>query len=365
MIPTVIFIACHGGPADHFATFADALKQKGCQVEIYASGPALKKFQDRQMEAIAFSTEEPATQIVAKCRKKASLVITDVGHLFDVSLQEELAKQKVLRVAYYDNPERFVPGGYSAVAAQVMEAAQKVFFANGNLAQGPLYGESGKEVALPENQRIGIGYYPLSQAETIAKRRDSDQGEVRAKLFQQLKREDKGEKIFVYTGGNNEEYFSQAFPAFLNCLSEAKKQPDLASSIVLLQQHPGAKEKNRDVHQMQEKNLPQFFVSSLSSEEAQIVADAILYYQTSMGPQFVLAGIPTAQIGHKVYEDLVVKEGLCSVVTDSRGLVSFFRNLGKGLSTSSSEEAIHKGLGVHDNWAERLEKACKDCVASS
>ena len=43
----VCFIACHGGPADHFATYAEALTKQGYDVQIHATGPALKKLQER------------------------------------------------------------------------------------------------------------------------------------------------------------------------------------------------------------------------------------------------------------------------------------------------------------------------------
>lgn len=44
MTPTItkaiIFVCCHGGPADHFATFSESLTKDGYDVQIYASGPA-------------------------------------------------------------------------------------------------------------------------------------------------------------------------------------------------------------------------------------------------------------------------------------------------------------------------------------
>ncbi len=46
------------------------------------------------------------------------------------------------------------------------------------------------------------------------------------------------------------------------------------------------------------------------------MADAAFYYQTSMGPQFVLAGIPTVQIAHETYQDILVKNKLSPSVTD-------------------------------------------------
>ena len=50
---TVCFIACHGGPADHFATFAEDLVKKGHTVHVFAAGPALKKFEETHPDLFA------------------------------------------------------------------------------------------------------------------------------------------------------------------------------------------------------------------------------------------------------------------------------------------------------------------------
>ena len=371
----VCFIACHGGPADHFSAFAEDLASKGYKVQIYATGPALKKFQDRKIEIVIpfslenISEEEAATELAKGC-SGADVIITDVGHVFDVTLQKALKSQasKSLRLAYYDNPEDYVPGGYSAVAAKVMLAAQGVLFANVNRVKTPLYQAPSQEIPLAPEKRIGLGYYPISQAEKIAKRRMSDQSQIRAQLFSKYSLTDRGQKILVYAGGNNDEYFSKALPAFLKFLSEASLQGDLSNFVVLLQQHPGAKEKNFDVKLVRQwleehdgaVRVPQFFISEFNSDDAQVVADGMLYYQTSMGPQFVLAGIPTIQVGHNTYEDILVKNGLCSTVTDADGLVSVLARLQGNVLAESGNEAIMQGLGISSDWANRLEHAIKN-----
>ena len=373
----VCFIACHGGPADHFSTFAEDLANKGYKVQIYATGPALKKFQDRKIEIVTpfslenISEEEAATELAKRC-SSADVIITDVGHVFDIPLQKALRSQAStsLRLAYYDNPEGYVPGGYSAVAAKVMLAAQGVLFANANLVKTPLYHAPSQEVYLAPEKRIGLGYYPISQAEKIAKRRMSDQSQIRAELFSKYSLTDQGQKVLVYAGGNNDEYFSKAFPAFLEFLSETSLQGDLSNFVVLLQQHPGAKEKNFDVElvrrwreqQGRPAKSPQFFISEFNSDDAQVVADGMLYYQTSMGPQFVLAGIPTIQAGHNTYEDILVKNGLCSIVTNVDSLMSALARLQGNLFVESGKEAIVQGLGISSDWANRLEEAITNFV---
>ena len=366
----ICFIACHGGPADHFATFAEDLVSKGYTVEIYATDPAFKKLEDRKIELLThFSleniSEEKAASDLAKRCSGASVIITDVGHSFDIALQQALSREasSSLRLAYYDNPEGSVPGGYSAVAAKVMVAAQKVLFANANLVETPFYSAPSEEICLAPEKRIGIGYYPIHQAEKIAKRRLSDHDLIRTQIFSRYSLTDQGQKVLVYAGGNNQEYFSKAFPAFLQFLTDASLKSDLSNFVVLLQQHPGAKKENFDaqlVHQWlaqygQERKAPQFFVSELNSDDAQVVADGMLYYQTSMGPQFVLAGISTIQVGHDTYEDILVKNQLCATATDPKGLIDALDGLQGSVEKKSGDEAIREGLGIYSDWADRLE----------
>jgi hypothetical protein len=126
----ICLIACHGGPADHFATYAEVLIKEGYDVQIHATGPALKKFQERGIEVkSSFSLdnltpdeEDHLAQAIAKTCSTASMVLTDVGHAFDIKIQKALSNHatKIPHLAYYDNPEPFVPGGYSSTAAAAL-----------------------------------------------------------------------------------------------------------------------------------------------------------------------------------------------------------------------------------------------------
>ena len=288
------------GPADHFATYADVLIKQGYNVKIYASGPALKKFQERGIEVVSpFSLENLRSEEednladqIAKTCSTASLVLTDVGHAFDIKIQKALTVHatKIPRLAYYDNPEPFVPGGYSYTAAEVMREAEGILFANETLAQATIYSEIGKEVDFGCRKRIGIGYYPVSQAKKIAERRELEHENMRSIFLSKNEIEDKGQKLWVYFGGNNEEYFSKAFPAFLSFLAQASEQA--GNGVIVIQQHPGAKVKNQDAEQVskwlkelgEKAKIPRIIISDLSSDNAQVIADAAFYYQTSMGP---------------------------------------------------------------------------------
>jgi hypothetical protein len=98
-----------------------------------------------------------------------------VGDPFAITLHEKLEKKnpELLRLAYYDNPEPYVPGGYSETAAKVMQLAHRTLFANANLADQP-------------HKQKGIGYYPTEEAETLRRLRKSQQTTTRAQFFTSL-----------------------------------------------------------------------------------------------------------------------------------------------------------------------------------
>lgn len=352
-MPAVIYmIACHANPGDHFATFTDALKNQGCNVQVIATGPALTKMQQRGIPVqYAFSldnldeaAQELEAQKIAKICAQGTVVLTDVGHAFDIKMQKALSAYAVKRLAYYDNPEPFVPGGYSAIAVEVMKAAQGVLFANAKLAVGP--------------SQVGIGYYPISQAMKLKERRDHEHAAVRAEFFKKNEIEERGQKVLVYFGGNNEAYFNQAFPAFLDFLAY---QQDLSEYVVLIQQHPGAKRENRDGVQVASwlnahPQKAKLVVSDFNSDDAQVLADAALYYQTSMGAQFALLDIPTIQVGHETYEDILIRNQLAPSVTSSEELTCELRALSQARQMPA-QEVIFEGLGIRSDWLKRLEDA--------
>lgn len=341
------FIACHGGSADHFATFTENFPKNA--VEVFATGAGLKKFQERGVTvhhpfSIEGDEDALAEKIAKTCSK--SVVITDVGHPFDVKLQKAFNRQGIKHLCYYDNPEPFVPGGYSATASKVMQASQGVLFANANLVNIPIEEEPGQFINLDHVQKIGLGYYPTQAAEKIKGLRTNRYG-LRQQIFTRHKLEDKGQKVFVYFGGNNEEYFKKAFPAFLKIISTL----DLSDIVFFIQLHPAAKEKNIEASLI--TSLP-LLLSDFSSDEAQIIADCAFYYQTSMCAQFALSGIPVVQIGHEPYLDLLVKNGLCPSIVDEEQLANVI--LKKTYNVPIPKDVVLNALGVRDNWLDILKR---------
>lgn len=369
----ICFIVCDGGPADHFSAFAQHLSKENIVVEIYATGPAFQKFQEKGIEVrnsfsienISSVEEDILAEKIAKACSGYSSVITDVGHPFDIKLQKALARyaEHVPRFAYYDNPEPYVPGGYSITASQVMLASGGVLFANSHLAESPIFQDPSTEIDFGDLKKSGIGYYPVHQAEINAKRRTTGQVFLRKQFYLKNNIQDGGQKILVYFGGNNDEYYDKALPAFLSLLTEGVQRSDFSNLIIVFQQHPGARTKNLDVSQVSfwinkfgnRKTAPKVVVSSLSADDVQVMADAAFYYQTSMGPQLVLAGIPTIQIGHETYQDILVKNHLIPSVTDFRKFLDVIENLVL-VKKEIAREKILESLGTKKNWLQVLKQ---------
>jgi len=156
-----------------------------------------------------------------------------------------------------------------------MLAANGILFANSNLAKAPIFQEPGKEIDFESRKKVGIGYYPINQAEKIAKRRAAEQLSMRQTLFSRNDLVDTGQKVLVYFGGNNEEYFSKALPDFLSLLEGGMEQSDFTNLVIVIQQHPGAKSKNIDGNMVSAwmgkhsgtRQAPKMILSDFSSDD--------------------------------------------------------------------------------------------------
>lgn len=345
---TICLISSHPGPAEHFAHFVPVLQEAGYKVEVYASGAALAKLS--QVGGVRpFEREAGAAPLVERCQGAAA-VITDVGDLFALEVQQGLKERfpEIRRIAYYDNPEAWVAGGYSETAAKVMIASDRVFYANRWLAHIP--------------SQTGIGFYPVEKAEEIQKKRAGEKEALRAKIFTHYGIEDKGQKIVVYIGGANDEYFLSAFPTFLSCLAEIDPAPE---SLFLLQQHPRAREKNSDRIQLEEwvkergAKGPRFFVSELSTDEAVTASDQIAYHQTSMAPLLVLAGIPIIQVGGDSAPDLL---SFCQTSDRANSARELAAALSHPTEPSLAKESVEQGVGYTPEWPTRLKEAMREVL---
>lgn len=370
------FIAGHGGPANYFATFSEKLKEKGHSVDIYALGKAanttfisrktpVKEFFDA--DALSSKELEKVAEKIARCYHR---VIIDVANRKNIEFIGKLKQQnpEILITAFCDNPNAYVPGGYSTVAAKVLLMADKALFVNANHEKDAIYEEFDKEIPLPFEKRIGLGCYPVKKAEELSKQREQKQAAIRAQVFAKYGLEDKDQKVLVYFGGNNDEYFESAFPAFLGFLSEGIKQTDLSNTVIMLQQHPRAKDKegkdsdHQQLNSWMEKHgtnpfAPKIILSEETSNDMQVLADGVLYHQTSMGPVLALAGIDMIQIGDKKpYKDGMVDSRICPSVTSSSGLVEAMQTIESKPLSEEKKEAIYKSLGKREDWFARLQQ---------
>lgn len=374
-LPTVVaFVAFHAGPANNFAEFATRLAQDGYEIRVYASEIAAKKFQQRNIPiAFPFTIDrlspsaeaDLATQIADRC-SRAAVVITDVGHPLDTAVHKQLAERapQVLRRVYYDNAEPYVSGGYSQTAAKVMSVAPKVLFANANLVNEPLRSEPNQEIPLPVENRVGLGYFPMDEVKAMATRREKEQATLRARFFSQHGIPDEGQKIMALFGGNNEVFFDKDLPAFLRFLEEASAMCDSSRQIILFQQHPGAKSKNRDgqeIDKWKEKNrenanLPKWINSDWNIEDVQALTDVGIYCQTSTSPRMYLAGIPLIRVGDQPYEDVLVKNHLIPSATSTPEWIKAISECSSHQDVKIQREQVLRALGANPDWFQILKQ---------
>ncbi|MBS4168333.1 hypothetical protein [Parachlamydia sp. AcF125] len=83
-----------------------------------------------------------------------------------------------------------------------------------------------------------------------------------------------------------------------------------------------------------------------------------------MGPQFILAGIPTIQIGHETYEDVLVRNGLAPTVTDAIQLTREIKNLEEEIKEKPQKDFILSKLGIREDWPVVLEEAIRAFISS-
>lgn len=412
MVSEVCFVACHAGPAAHFATFAEHLSRDGSTINIYAlKGPALDTFQRRWPQQLvskllkipkrciqsgthltAFSIPAPTeedeiAELIAKRCSTAPVVITDVGHPFAAKVQGALAKYaKVRRLTYYDNDSLNVPGQYPQIAAGVMGGSQGILCANAHLADEPTFEVGGS--SLIHLKRVGIGYFPVEQAYKIAKRRQNERTSLRETFLQDFRPLPEGTKVLLYYGGNNDEYFDKALPAFLDIIENGMKREthsDFSNLLIIFRQHPGAIKDSKDLKEVRHRlcvwddkgfmlkaprvifsrnsddtSLPPDMRTDRPPEDLQVIADMVMYFQTTMSSQVVLAGIPTTQVGHLAYQDVVVKNRLVRSVTTADEFVDVVEKLKPNQQQDIPRDVILHGLGFKEEWLDILKKTLEN-----
>lgn len=369
----VCFIVCDNGPAIHFHQFAQNLfNDNHSRIDIYANESVRSIFDDLQscdgIRVFHFSLDQEntdekqvqlANELLDNCEMSGTrTIIVDIANKFDCTLQD-VFNQRSMKSApirfwcYYDNPEGYVPGGYSIQAEAMIKLSSNILFANMNLVQPT----SNITINFDGKNIQGIGYYPIKTAEILRRRRIIEREILRRQFgWNSMK------YIFLYWGGNSKTYHEQAFPAFLSLLSQIDAKL-LENILFIIHQHPAARKQNQDglvFHQWLSINSHiQAILSPFTSDEVQIIADGILYYQTSAAPQFALLDVPIMQIGHEVYEDILVKYHLCEIAMNSAQFIDGLKVMKEKHDQPDQThqiQLIHHAIGYTSNWLENLRK---------
>ncbi len=369
----ICFIVCHLGSANQIADYQPILEKQGYVVWTYTTGSVKEALEKRQLKVRELNPnnldlyqrgdeQQQLAQEVAKVCSAADVIVTDVGHLFAVQIHLALREYKKLHLAYYDNPDNWVGGGYSQTAVQVMRVANGVIVANPYLLEEGLEEEPGLPFNLKDKPCWGVGYYSLDKAMEIRQARLDAQhrAEMRRQFFVANPHlVDKGQKILVYIGGNNETYFEKALPATARMLTQAAQKEDFSDYIVVIHQHGGAKKRNEEAKLLPINDSTAPFacvLSQLSTDDVQILADAAFYYQTSLIYQTCLAGLPVMQIGHDTFHDRLIKKDLCKSVTTTDDFLKELKSLGQSSFDEEAFNQIKEAVGYDENWQERLKE---------
>lgn len=336
VIASSFVVLAHPSPANHFVEHVQSFREKEVPFVVVTTHFASRVFREAGLDHVE---AEGLEEILERIRG-ASQVIVDVGTLLSKEVLETLPKG-VEKIAYYDNPESNVPGGYFETAVQVMACADTILFASRTLPEKI----DGWPEVLHAKKRIGIGYYPMGQGAALrAVRTDLSAREAkRNAFFEKYGKEDTGQKIVVYFGGNNEAYF-RAFEYVCRMIREWEPSSD--EFLFVLQQHPRAKDEGRDRGFIDER----WVVSEWNSMEMAALADMGLYQQTSMN-YLLLGGLPLIQATDCRFDDGGVLGGLIPVATDVEALRSALRD-GRGVR----EDAVARLVGFAPDWKEALSR---------
>ncbi|HEY5260149.1 MAG TPA: hypothetical protein VIJ46_05815, partial [Rhabdochlamydiaceae bacterium] len=201
----------------------------------------------------------------------------------------------------------------------------------------------------------------LKEARAIEK----ETGAQRTEFLKKHDIQDRGQKIAVYMGGANEVYFDHAFPHFLDILPPKGETDPLAQTTIVIQQHPRAvTEGNRDGKLLETWKAklgaaaPEVVLSKVKFDEAVLVADAAMYYQTTANVKCFLGGINTFQVdydtqktGHVPFDDVLVRNHLCTkAVTQDQ----FLTALDQKPAPIDEERVYTELLGINREWPQIL-----------
>ncbi len=374
----VFFLAIHPVGGEHMADFANSLDSQSISYSLVATESAYNLAAKKNRNVENFyqghiplkdlgeqELNELAMTVAERINLSAVKVIADVGSHFSALVFKELNRinSKTVKIAYYDNPESFVPGAYSESAAHVIRSADQVLFANAALKGTTIYNGNKQALDLSSKVTYGLGYFPFSRVEFLKELRSEEVQVVKRKdFFEKAGLEDTGQRLLVYIGGANTVYEELAFPAFANILSEAASSGSLDNTIVVLQRHPRASQADREVFESL-NNLydqkTQFVVSDVDFDSAIAIADTACYYQTSASSFFPLIDLPAFQIGHEQFDDILIRNDLCPFVGTATELDNFLNTSDNRFSINDLKQ-VYEILGADPEWKDHLRHIVKN-----
>jgi len=372
----VCFISLHPGPARHFAALTKVLDESKVSWQILAGDEAETIFKSYQiphrrlnvwagkngLKGLSVDQQGSIAKLIAKECKKDKMIITDISESIIAQIHHELSRVSLAkRYVYYDNPEAYVTKEYSKALELVLDTKlDGIVFASYQLPFQNLLKDRSTALDVREIEKVGLGIFPaVEEAKTLDVR--DHQGKMRDKLFQKLGIVDEKQKILLYLGGASTSYFEEGFPFFLHALEESVSEPFFENVLLLLQQHPRAKEESLDLYELLAKAFPfQVFSSPLPIFDAIASSDVTYYYKTSMAPYFVLAGYPVVQVSPTALDDLGVRLGMIpSVRSPAQLSTASLKALSEAPSSSSLRDFAEK-LGYHAKWPDHFMKFVRE-----
>ncbi len=336
------FVSMHSLPAEHFMVFESVLKKNSISTQMIMGGVAKRALGSRKpdfdmdiltgMEIKEFSNE------VAKICECVNIIFVGMGHQFAGHFLEAITRlygdtKRV--ILYYENPEIFVPGGYSelAQAAVSIGKPREIAFANKNLAKEEISVCEGLEGV----KKLGLGYYPMHDIEILKK--------LRTERVVDEKRS------WIYLAGAeiNIDYINKALPSFIKMLSEISFEEN--PTTLVFRKHPRSSGSDwKRVEALERPGLTILLDEDPILLNTLSAANYAFYYQTSLSPLLVLGGVNPIQVGHEVYHETLVDKGVIPVALNAVELQAILDSPKKEVA----EEIVYDAIGYDPLWENRL-----------
>ncbi len=366
---SVCFFSCHPAPANQFIDLSTIAKEAGATCVYIAGGESSYKIlsphsKDTHFFSIDSELDLTASKI-ADLISTCDILITDLPNPFTQLVVSNLKGRAsaVKLVGYYDNPETFVPGGYSKQVGKVVQYLDAIFFRNGLHEAMPIFSELGCAMDLDAVKKVGIYYSSIPKEVERMKVQRQDRFLQRKRFFEHQKLSDRGQQLVLISGGANSVFYHETIPHFLHLLEESIKSGLLPDSTIVYQQHGRAKTEdgNPDGKQILAWKAsfldpfsgpkPEFVFSHLPFNDAVVLSDFILYHQTSDNAKFYLLGIPTLQVSKEPYPDLLIRNGLIECASTPEILTHVWNQAKKDPSPKIHKDVVYKEMGYSPDFS--------------